>query len=71
MITAITNAGIFEGEQVIGATTVLMEGGKIISIGGEIPEHAVIMDAKDQLNLKVLNGFQIWKHSYIIHAWTN
>ncbi|MBY9078791.1 amidohydrolase family protein [Paenibacillus sp. HN-1] len=46
MVTAITNARIFDGEQVIGASTVLLEGEQIISIGGEIPEHAAIIDAK-------------------------
>ncbi|CAH1226705.1 hypothetical protein PAECIP111891_05978 [Paenibacillus allorhizoplanae] len=46
MITAITNARIFDGEEVIGASTILIEGDKIISVGGEIPEHAVIIDAE-------------------------
>lgn len=45
MITAITNARIFDGEKVIGAETVLIEGEKIISVGGEIPEDATIIDA--------------------------
>src|SRR6478672_1717749 len=44
MITAITNARIFDGEKVIGATTVLIEGEKIISVGGEIPGDATIID---------------------------
>ncbi len=46
MITAIINARIFDGEKVIGAETVLIEGEKIISVGGEIPEHATIIDAE-------------------------
>lgn len=46
MITAITNARIFDGEKVIGAETVLIEGEKIISVGGEIPEDATIIDAE-------------------------
>ncbi|OKP98665.1 amidohydrolase family protein [Paenibacillus sp. P46E] len=46
MITAITNARIFDGEKVIRATTVLIEGGQILSVGGEIPEHAAIIDAQ-------------------------
>ncbi|MFC4100713.1 amidohydrolase family protein [Paenibacillus xanthanilyticus] len=45
MITAITNARIFDGEKVIGATTVLIEGEKIVSVGGEIPEDATIIEA--------------------------
>lgn len=35
MITAITNACIFDGENVIRATTVLIEGEQILSVGGE------------------------------------
>ena len=46
MITAIINARVFDGEKVIGATTVLIEGETILSVGGEIPEHATIIDAK-------------------------
>lgn len=46
MITAITNARIFDGEKVIKARSVLIEGQKIKSVGGEIPEHAVIIDAE-------------------------
>lgn len=46
MITAITNARIFDGEKVIGTATVLIKGEKIISVGGEIPEHAAIIDAE-------------------------
>lgn len=46
MITAISNVRIFDGEQVIGATNVLIGEGEIISVGGDIPEHAVIIDAK-------------------------
>lgn len=46
MITVITNARIFDGEKVIGVKSVLIEGEKIISIGGEVPEHATIIDAE-------------------------
>lgn len=46
MITAITNARIFDGENVIRATTVLIEGEQILSVGGEVPAHAVTIDAK-------------------------
>ncbi|MDF9844747.1 MULTISPECIES: amidohydrolase family protein [unclassified Paenibacillus] len=46
MITAITNAKIFDGEKLIEATTVLIEGEKIISVGGVVPVHAVTIDAK-------------------------
>lgn len=46
MITAITNVRIFDGENVIGATSVLIEGETILSVGGAIPYHAVIIDGK-------------------------
>ncbi|WP_379137878.1 amidohydrolase family protein [Paenibacillus sp. sgz500958] len=46
MITAITNVRIFDGEKVIRPTTVLIEGEQILSVGGEIPEHATIIDAE-------------------------
>ncbi|WP_040950910.1 amidohydrolase family protein [Gorillibacterium massiliense] len=46
MITAIINARIFDGENEIGVKTVLIEGETIVSIGGEVPEHAVIIDAE-------------------------
>lgn len=46
MITAIINARIFDGKNVIRATTVLIEDEQILSVGGDIPEHAVIIDAK-------------------------
>lgn len=45
MIMAITGARIFDGEKVLDASVVLVEDGKIISIGGRIPEQAVIVDA--------------------------
>ncbi len=46
MITAITNVRVFDGEKVIRPTTVLIEGERILSVGGEIPEHADIIDAE-------------------------
>lgn len=46
MITAITNVRVFDGEKVIRPTTVLIEGERILSVGGEIPEHADIIDAQ-------------------------
>ncbi|WP_054942554.1 amidohydrolase family protein [Paenibacillus ihuae] len=46
MITAITNVRVFDGEKVIRPTTVLIEGEQILSVGGEIPEHADIIDAE-------------------------
>ncbi|QSF45038.1 amidohydrolase family protein [Paenibacillus tianjinensis] len=46
MITAITNVRVFDGEKVIRPTSVLIEGEQILSVGGEIPEHADIIDAE-------------------------
>lgn len=46
MKTAIINARIFDGKQSIGVKTVLIDGDKIVSIGGEVPDDAVIMDAE-------------------------
>lgn len=45
MLTVITNARIFDGEKMIGATTVVIEGERIVSVGGEIPENGTIVDA--------------------------
>lgn len=46
MITAITNVRIFDGEKVVSAATILIEGEKITSIGGKVPEYATIIDAQ-------------------------
>lgn len=45
-LTAITNARIFDGENVIDSKTVVISGNIIISVGGEIPSDATIIDAK-------------------------
>ncbi|WP_379156289.1 amidohydrolase family protein [Paenibacillus sp. sgz5001063] len=46
MVTAIINARIFDGEKVIRPTTILIKGEQILSVGGEIPKHATIIDAE-------------------------
>ncbi|MFM9281149.1 amidohydrolase family protein [Paenibacillus jiagnxiensis] len=46
-ITAITNARIFDGENVINARTVVIKGEKIIAVGGEIPAEAAVIDAEN------------------------
>ncbi|SEU19720.1 amidohydrolase family protein [Paenibacillus sp. NFR01] len=46
MKTAIINARIFDGKQSIGVKTVLIDGETIVSIGGEVPDDAVIRDAE-------------------------
>ncbi|MFE6668700.1 amidohydrolase family protein [Streptomyces sp. NPDC057697] len=46
MITAITNGRVFDGEQVREETTVVLEGTRIISVGGEPPAGAEVVDAR-------------------------
>ncbi|MDI4643609.1 amidohydrolase family protein [Cohnella hashimotonis] len=45
-VTAITNARIFDGEKVIESRSVVLKGGTIIEVGGEIPVDATIIDAE-------------------------
>jgi imidazolonepropionase-like amidohydrolase len=42
--TAITDVRIFDGEQVLEATTVVIESGLIVGIGGPVPDGAEIVD---------------------------
>ncbi|PRY32443.1 amidohydrolase family protein [Umezawaea tangerina] len=42
--TAITGARIFDGEKVLGATTVLVDRGKIVRVGGEVPDGVEVVD---------------------------
>ncbi|MCO5970728.1 amidohydrolase family protein [Actinoallomurus soli] len=43
--TAITGARVFDGERVLPESTVLVEGGRIVSVGGDVPAGAHIVDA--------------------------
>jgi imidazolonepropionase-like amidohydrolase len=45
MLTAITNARIFDGREVIGADTVLIDAGVIRRVGGAVPDDATVIDA--------------------------
>lgn len=45
--TAIINANVFDGMEVIGRQTVVFEDGIITAIGGKIPEGAKIIDGSD------------------------
>jgi imidazolonepropionase-like amidohydrolase len=45
MITAITNARIFDGESVIEDKIVLIDGGHINNVGGVVPPGATVIDA--------------------------
>ena len=44
-ITAVTNARVFDGEQVIGARTVILDGAGIGAVGGPVPPGATVVDA--------------------------
>ena len=45
MITAITNALIFDGKRVIDEQTVVIDGAHIKAVGGELPVGATIINA--------------------------
>ena len=47
MITAIKNAHIFDGENIIDDKLILIEGERILSIGGVIPTGATVIDANN------------------------
>ena len=44
-LTAIVNAKIFDGENLITDTTVVIKDGIILTVGGDIPEGTIIIDA--------------------------
>jgi imidazolonepropionase-like amidohydrolase len=43
--TAIVNARVFDGIEVVEATTVILEGARIVSVGGAVPADADVVDA--------------------------
>lgn len=43
--TAVVNARVFDGIEVVDATTVVVEGTRIRSVGGAVPEDAEVVDA--------------------------
>jgi len=45
MITALKNVHIFDGENIIDDKLILIDGERILSVGGEIPAGATIIDA--------------------------
>ena len=45
IITAITNARVFDGERVIDDQTVVIDGAHIQAVGGEVPDGATVIDA--------------------------
>ena len=46
MITAISNARVFDGERVIDDQTVVIDGAHIHSVGGVVPAGATVIDAQ-------------------------
>ncbi|NBE83138.1 amidohydrolase family protein [Micromonospora sp. NEAU-HG-1] len=46
MITAITGARIFDGERVIEERTVVLDGQRIVALGGPVPDGATVVDAR-------------------------
>ncbi|HEV7974866.1 amidohydrolase family protein [Amycolatopsis sp.] len=46
MSTAITNARVFDGERVLGESTVVIDGTRIVAVGGEPPAGADVVDAR-------------------------
>lgn len=46
MVTAITNARVFDGEKVLESSTVVIDGTRITAVGGEPPATAEIIDAR-------------------------
>ncbi|MFX3631573.1 MAG: amidohydrolase family protein [Candidatus Pristimantibacillus sp.] len=46
-ITAITNVRIFDGEQIIAPRHVVIKGESIISVGGDLPADAMIIDGEN------------------------
>ena len=47
MITAIINARIFDGENVLKDEVILIEGGLIRNVGGVVPIGATVIDARN------------------------
>ncbi|ANZ39846.1 imidazolonepropionase [Lentzea guizhouensis] len=43
-VTAITGARVFDGERVLGETTVLLDGTRIAQVGGAVPQGAEVVD---------------------------
>jgi imidazolonepropionase-like amidohydrolase len=43
-VTAITDARVFDGEKNLGATTVLIDGRKIVQVGGRVPDGVEVVD---------------------------
>jgi imidazolonepropionase-like amidohydrolase len=46
MITAITNVRVFDGDGVLDATTVVLDGARIAAVGGGVPEGAEVVDGR-------------------------
>jgi len=44
MVTAITNVRVFDGEEVLSATTVIIDGTRIAAVGDDVPAGADVID---------------------------
>ncbi len=44
MVTAITNARVFDGHEITGTSTVLIDAGIIRRVGGDVPANATVVD---------------------------
>ncbi|MEU1732363.1 amidohydrolase family protein [Streptosporangium sp. NPDC020145] len=44
-MTAVTNARVFDGEHVLRETTVVIDGGVVTAVGGDVPAGANVVDA--------------------------
>jgi imidazolonepropionase-like amidohydrolase len=45
-LTAITGARVFDGEKALGVRTVVVDGGRIRQVGGEVPDGADVVDGR-------------------------
>ncbi|MFJ5173759.1 amidohydrolase family protein [Streptomyces griseoviridis] len=43
-LTAITGAQIFDGEKAVGVRTVVIDGGRIVRVGGDVPHDSEVVD---------------------------
>lgn len=46
-VTVITNVRIFDGEQIIAPRHVVIKGESIVSVGGDLPDDATIIDGEN------------------------
>ena len=77
MITAIINAHIFDGENVLKDKIVLIDGGQISTIGGVVPTEATVIDARNAFlmpglidsHVHTLKVFMMHYYSVLLRSW--